>query len=283
MVAGDPVRQVQAPAIFNRIFQRHGVDAVLVPAQVPAAHFSTFARAVLGADNIQALWLTIPHKTTLVDELGRMDTAARVAGAVNAVRRGADGQLEGALFDGEGLVSALHHWQLAPTGQRVLLVGAGGAGAAIAVALVAAGVSELRVRDADPGRAARLLQRLQAHAWPASGTGPRLTVWDGHAPLNDVDLVIHATPLGLHADDPLPLEVADLRPGAAVVDILMKPQATPLMRACAERGLTVHPGFEMLVQQVPDYLRFVGLPELAGTLAQDLSEVRRHLMTAPPG
>lgn len=269
MVVGDPVTQVQAPAIFNRIFQRFGVDAVLVPAQVPAQHFADFATAVMGAGNIDGLWLTIPHKTTLVSRLARMDTCARVAGSVNAVRRNAAGELEGGLFDGSGLVGALHHFGLAPAGRKVLLLGAGGAGAAIAVALLEAGVSQLGLHDLGE-RAAELASRLQ-------GVGPGQVLLPGANP-EGFDLVVHATPLGLHPDDPLPLDVDRIAPGTAVVDILMKHQATPLLRACAERGLRAHPGFEMLVQQVPDYLQFFGLNDVAEVLRHDLSEVRQHLV-----
>ena len=90
MVAGDPVSQVQAPAIFNRVFQRYGVDAVLVPVQVSPDRFADFATTVLEAGNIDGLWLTIPHKPKLMPLLAKSDTASQMARSVNAVRRHAD-------------------------------------------------------------------------------------------------------------------------------------------------------------------------------------------------
>lgn len=268
LVVGDPITQVQAPALFNRIFQRHGLDAVLVPAQVSADDFPAFARQVLRAGNISGLWLTIPHKTALVAELADMDSSARIAQSVNAVRRRADGQLEGALFDGIGLVAALRHLGIEPRGLRVLLLGTGGAGAAIATALLENGVASLALHDLGT-RAQALADRLGA-----LGTG-RLQV-QGNDPAG-FDLVVHATPLGLRADDPLPFDVARLDPGARVIDILMKHRPTPLLRACAERGIEAHPGFEMLVQQVPDYLDFFGMQDSARVLRADLSDVRQTL------
>lgn len=287
MVVGDPVVQVQAPQIFNRVFQRHGVDAVLVPVQVAAADLPAFARAVLrvgeacddGQDGrpdarsdglpgapVGGLWLTIPHKTTLVPQLAGMDAAARLAQSVNAVRRGADGGLHGGLFDGSGLVGALRHFGIDTRGARVLLVGTGGAGAAIAAALRAEPLAELALHDLG-SRAADLARRLD---------DPRVRT-PGTADPAGFDLVIHATPLGLRADDPLPFDVARLSPHARVVDILMKRELTPLLRACAQRGITAHSGFEMLVQQVPDYLRFFGLDEVAAAVRDDLQDVREHL------
>lgn len=158
-VVGDPVAQVQAPALFNPIFERHGVDAVLVPMQIAADRLLPFAREVLASPSVGGLWLTIPHKPTLLPSLARLDDSARVARAVNAVRRDADGGWTGGLFDGDGLVGALRHHGIEPAGRRVLLVGAGGAGAAVAVALLRAGVARLALHDLGQ-RASVLADRL---------------------------------------------------------------------------------------------------------------------------
>jgi shikimate dehydrogenase len=91
------------------------------------------------------------------------------------------------------------------------------------------------------------------------------------------DLVVNCTSQGLQPGDPLPFDPARLDAGAAVVDIIMTREPTPLLQACRARGIAAHAGFEMLVQQVPEYLRFFGLPELADTLQHDLTEVRQLL------
>ena len=88
------------------------------------------------------------------------------------------------------------------------------------------------------------------------------------------DLVVNATPLGLKAGDPLPFDVARLDERAVVVDILMKNQPTPLLRSCHARGIVAHPGFEMMVQQVPEYLSFFGYDEIAQAVQADPSDVR---------
>jgi shikimate dehydrogenase len=78
----------------------------------------------------------------------------------------------------------------------------------------------------------------------------------------------------LKAADPLPVDVLLVDQGAAVVDIIMTREPTPLLKACAQRGIAAHAGFEMLVQQIPEYLKFFGMTGLAQTLQSDLSEVR---------
>ena len=107
LILGDPVAQVRAPEVFNHLFERHGIDAVLVPANVAPADFARFVPSALKARNVDGLWLAIPHKTAMVNLLDRCDRLGRTAGAVNAARRNPDGSLEGALFDGVGFVKAL--------------------------------------------------------------------------------------------------------------------------------------------------------------------------------
>lgn len=269
-VVGDPVSQVQAPALFNPIFERYDVDAVLVPMQVAAERLLPFAQQVLASPSCGGLWLTIPHKPTLLSALARVDESGRVAQSVNAVRVDADGGWHGGLFDGEGLVGALRHHGVEPAGRRVLLVGAGGAGAAVAVALLQAGVRTLALHDLGR-RAALLAERL-------GPLGAGRVVVPGSADPAGCDIVIHATPLGLSPDDPLPVDVQRIDAGAVVVDILMKPEPTPLLRACEARGLRHFAGFEMLVQQVPSYLRFFGLDAVADDVARDLGPVRKLIV-----
>lgn len=266
MIAGDPIDQVQAPSIFNRVFQQFDVNAVLVPVQVSPDRFVDFATNVLEAGNVDGLWITIPHKFKLMPFFSKLDAASQIAGSVNAVRRNADGTLEGGMFDGNGLVSALCHFGIEPKGLRVLLLGTGGAGAAIATALLQAQVKELALHDLGD-RAQRLTQRLGDERVSVSGADPQ-----------GFDLIINATPLGLHPDDPLPVDVSRIDADAKVVDILMKHKPTPLLQACAKREIEAYPGFEMLIQQVPDYLRFFGMPEIADKLQKDLSPVREHVL-----
>ena len=137
LILGDPVAQVRAPEAFNHLFAKHDVDAVLVPAKVSSMNLAGFVKHSLLAENIEGLWLAIPHKTPMVDLLDRCETQGRVAGAVNAARRNADGSLEGALFDGVGFVKALDHFGIPVPGRKVLVVGVGGGGVAIASSLAA--------------------------------------------------------------------------------------------------------------------------------------------------
>jgi shikimate dehydrogenase len=267
LILGDPVAQVRAPEAFNHLFDKHGIDAVLVPANVPVPEFDGFVKHALKARNIDGLWLAIPHKTAMIELLDRCDRLGRSAGAVNAARRNADGSLEGALFDGVGFTKALDHFGIAIPGRKVLVVGVGGGGVAIATSLAARGAGQIALFDSAQGRTEAVAEKLSAEF------GIDVVSVSTPDPAG-FQLVVNATPLGLKAGDPMPFDVARLDPGAAVVDILMKNQPTPLLRACHARGITAHPGFEMMVQQVPEYLSFFGFDAIAKAVQADPTDVR---------
>ncbi|SAL78044.1 shikimate 5-dehydrogenase [Caballeronia terrestris] len=270
MIAGDPVAQVRAPEIYNHLFERHGIDAVLVPVKVPPARLADFVRNAFSAENVNGMWVTIPHKAAMMALMDRCDPVAQLAGAVNAVRRADDGAIEGALFDGIGFVKGLDHFGIPLEGRRVLVIGAGGGGQAVAAALALRGVGELAIYNRSTDRAADLCARLAA----ASGGVTRVAASPDPAGYN---LIVNCTSQGLKQDDPLPFDPKRVDAGAAVEDIIMTREPTPLLKACAELGISAHAGFEMLVQQIPEYLSFFGMPELARTLQDDTSEVRTLL------
>ena len=210
-ILGDPVAQVRAPEVYNDLFERHGVDAVLVPLKLPAAALPGFLEHGMKADNIGGCWATIPHKSALAALLKPDDPVAAIAGAVNAVRRHADGRLEAALFDGIGFVKGLDHFGIEVHGQRVLVVGAGGGGHAVAAALAQRGPQRLAVFNRTRARAEALVARLLPLVGNAAG------VADSADPAG-YDLIVNCSSQGLKPDDPMPFDPARVDAGAAVVD-----------------------------------------------------------------
>ncbi|CAN5524280.1 shikimate dehydrogenase [soil metagenome] len=269
-ILGDPVAQVRAPEVYNPLFERHGVDAVLVPLKLAAEALPGFMAHGMQAQNIRGLSATIPHKAALFSLLNPADPVAQVAGAVNAVRRHPDGRLEAALFDGIGFVKGLDHFGVTVPGRRVLVVGAGGGGHAVAAALAQRAPSMLAIYNRTAERAQGLVDRLEHYA-----TG-ELAVAASADPAG-FDLIVNCTSMGLEPDDPLPFDPSRVDAGAAVIDIIMTRTPTPLLRECRARGIKAEAGYEMLVQQVPEFLRFMGFDALAQTLQADLGEVRAAL------
>jgi shikimate dehydrogenase len=168
------------------------------------------------------------------------------------MRREPDGTWLADNFDGAGFVAGLRHAGHDPAGWRVCIVGGGGAGSAIAAALLHAGVAHVYVAEPDGERLDIVVRRL-AQAWPGRITG-------GSRPrLDDVDLVVNATPLGLRDSDPMPFDLDVLRRDAVVADIIMTPARTRLLETAAAIGLTAHPGLPMLAHQIDAYMDFFRL------------------------
>lgn len=253
-VLGDPVDQVRAPELLNPLFLRLGLDAVLFPVHAPREHLAEVVRGLQHIGNLDGLLVTVPHKIEICGYADELSPAAVISGSANALRREPDGSWFADNFDGAGFVRGLENAGRGPSGQRIALVGAGGAGAAIATALLDAGAVHLAICDSDPGRLNHMLDRLKQH-WPGRSSGNPLPQ------LDDVDLAVNATPLGLRTQDPLPFTPSALRPGCVVADIIMKPRETPLLRAAAELGHPVHHGNHMLDHQVDLYRAFFRLNE----------------------
>ncbi len=277
LIVGDPVEQVKAPESFNLIFARLGIDAVLVPVQVAPADLDGFVRTAFKARNIKGLWVAIPHKVPITGLLDECTELGRVAGAVNAVRRNADGSIGGALFDGVGFVASLAHFGIDWRGKRALIIGAGGGSAAIgaSLALGTRTCAEIAFYDPVPGKAAAVAAHIQR------SSRVLLRAVNNNDPAG-YDLVINGSPLGLQQGDPMPCDVARMAPDAVLIDILMKNQPTPLLRAARARGLRAQPGFEMMIQQTHLYLDFFGLHDAARVVRADCNFIRELICLEAP-
>ncbi len=263
---GYPTFTFKSPQIYNPYFRHAGIDAVVVPMGCQAADYPAFLRAVFTLTNITGALITMPHKVSTVGLLHQASTAVHIAGACNAVRRNATGQLEGALFDGEGFVRGVLRKGLQLAGKRALVVGAGGVGSAIAASLAAAGIAELQVFDTNTLAAHQLADRLRLHY-------PLLQVHTGSNDPHGMALVVNATPLGMHVDDPLPIDINRLQPDCLVGEVVLRTEMTALLIAAQQRGCRVQVGSDMLFEQIPAYLEFFGLPSTTPEQLRALAKI----------
>jgi shikimate dehydrogenase len=185
----------------------------------------------------------VPYKTAVYHKCAAAhERAARVQSA-NSARRQANGTWYADNFDGVGFIDGLTAGGHRIAGRRILQVGAGGAGASLAYGLAEAGAEQIRLTDIDAGRAEKLAT-LVAKAFPAC----RLEV--GAADPSGMHMAVNATPMGMRATDPLPLDVSRLTPDMTVVDIIMEPAETALLRAARQIGCDIQPGRPMMDFQV---------------------------------
>ncbi|MDP3798336.1 MAG: shikimate dehydrogenase [Polaromonas sp.] len=265
-LVGDPLRTAKSPQLLNQMFASQGVDAVCVPLIVPAADLASFVRGARVMRNLSGLLVTMPHKQRMLDFVDEQHPTARQVGAVNVIRCNDDGRWVGAIFDGVGCVLGMQWEGNDPANKSVLLIGAGGAGSAIAFAVATAGARTLTIFDIDQRRAEVLAQSVAAATGCRTASGPPNP--------RGFEIVINATALGMNATDALPVNPEWLEPGSVVVDIVNSPEPTPLRRAASARGCRTQDGRPMHEGQAVHALRFLGfeyLPEKESTPHTGLS------------
>lgn len=265
-LVGDPLATAKSPELLNRLFIEQRADAACVPFRVKTDNLSAFVTGARAMANLSGVLVTMPHKQRMLAFVDELHPTARQVGALNVIRCDDDGHWVGAIFDGLGCVLGMQWEGNHPANKSVLLIGAGGAGRAIAFAVASAGARILTIFDVDERRADDLANSV------ATATGCR--THSGAPDPHGCEIVINATPLGMSPDDPMPIDPSGLEPGSTVVDIINSPEPTPLCRAARARGCRTQGGRPMHEGQAVHALRFLGfdyVPE--GKSAADIGSL----------
>jgi shikimate dehydrogenase len=264
---GYPTESFKAPMIYNPYFEQADIDAVVIPMGVKPDDYAAFLRPFFRLTNIRGALVTMPHKVTTVALLDEVTPTVKVAGSCNAIVKRSDGSLLGDMFDGAGFVRGVERKGRALAGAHALVVGAGGVGSAIAASLAAAGVAAIGLYDAQSSMADALAGRLREHY-------PRVAVRTGSNDPAGYDVVVNATPLGMKAGDPLPVDVSRIASGTFVGEVVMKEEFTPFLRAAMDKGCPVQIGTDMLYEMIPAYLEFFGFKTTTPEILRALSQVK---------
>jgi shikimate dehydrogenase len=236
--AGNPT-----VAMMEAAYAHHGIDARYINCEVAAENLGD---AVRGATAMG--WIgfncSLPHKVAVIELLDELAQSARLIGAVNcAVRR--DGRWIGENTDGQGFLGSLR--TLAePAGQRVLILGAGGAARAIAVELALAGAAELWVANRNLAKAAEIADLVNSQTSTACTTvewRQELTVPAA------ATVVVNATSLGLPGSGEVPLSFGVIPMGLVVCDVIPNPPDTSFLQQARQAGARTLDGRGMLLNQ----------------------------------
>jgi shikimate dehydrogenase len=247
-IVGPPIEQVRSPEMFTAEFRRRALDAILVPLHVLPDDFEALLPQLLRLSNLDGVIFTIPYKLRACALADRLGEQARIVGAINALGR-RPGGWRGDIFDGIGCVEAFRRRGIPLIGRRALLLGAGGAGSAIGVALASERPASLRVYDVDATRAEALAARI-------GGAFPGLTVSAGAPQLDGIDILLNATPSGMLDDARLPIAITSLPGAMTVFDAIVKPETTPLLALAERCGCTTVRGREMMRGQIARIVDF---------------------------
>jgi len=248
---GRGIDRSPSPAMQLAALRARGLGGSYEIVDVPAPELPEVIGRLRGGEADGAN-VTVPYKRAVAVACDRLEGDAALTDAVNTVVREGE-RLVGANTDAagfEGALKALGLWP-APAATAVVL-GAGGAAAAVVLALGRVPVDRVTIAARRVHEATILAQRLRPAAWTASAA------WGALRPLlASADVVVNATPTGLET---LPVKPADLRPGAIVVDLRYRPRPVDLVAAAQAAGLRACDGVEMLLHQgMLSFRRWTGL------------------------
>ena len=240
-----PAAENPTVAMVEAAYQAAGLSWRYMNCEVPPERLGDAVRGAR-AMGWAGFNCSIPNKIAVIQHIDGLGESAKVIGAVNCVVRRGD-KLIGENTDGKGFVESLRE-VVDPVGKSLVLFGAGGAARAIGVETALAGVREITVVNRNQARGQELADLLNSQT-PAKA---RFVQWVGDFDLpTRTDIVVNATSIGLYPDieAKVPLNLATLRPGMVVADVIPNPPRTLLIREAEKRGCKVLDGLGMLVNQ----------------------------------
>ena len=264
-VIGHPVAHSLSPKMHTANFASIGFDATYEKFDVAPEDVASFVRAKRD-EGYSGLNVTVPHKLAVIPLLDHVDESVTRYGACNTIKFEQDGTLTGYNTDVIGFVTGLAAHGYALAGKKVFIVGCGGAGSALTTACCYEKAASLTVADLDAPRISSLADRLRA-----LGTGTEVTallpvpekapgagvcgadldaskaLWGRAA--ESAEIVVNATPMGLHEGEPSALPPSAFHPGQFVLDIVPTVHYPPTATAAKAAGADASDGLEFLVGQ----------------------------------
>jgi shikimate dehydrogenase len=242
-VLGDPIGHSMSPIMHNDLFSYYQINGTYLPFQVKSENLSDAVNGLkaLGTGGFN---VTVPHKSAIIPYLDGVDDLALSIGAVNTVVN-EDGKLIGYNTDGPGFLKGLERHVPSLTGQKVLIVGAGGAARAIYFTLAQNKPSVIDIANRTVGKAAGLVKDC-----PFSVPSKAISLEEANEELGDYDLIVQTTMIGMHPKvSEQPIQLAHLKKQALVCDIIYNPLTTQLLQEAQQKGARIQNGIDMFVYQ----------------------------------
>jgi shikimate dehydrogenase len=241
---GHPVAENPIDRMFDAVYAHYGLPWQFWKNDIATEADLALAVRALVPLGYRGMGITVPYKVAVIPLLDQVDDDVKAIGAANYLTI-EGGRLIGHNNDGKGVVKAIE--KITPlVGQRVVMLGAGGAGRAMAVELAWAGASQLTLvtRRQEQG------EEVAATVTRASGVPAVWQPWqEAVAVPPGTTLLMNATHLGCAPElEPVPVQWATVDPTCTVVDVITNPRITPFLATARERGCPVVDGVEMLVQ-----------------------------------
>lgn len=248
-VLGHPIGHTLSPVMHNAGIHALSMDAIYLAFDVHPDRLMPVLASMreMGFGGVN---LTVPLKEVAFRGIDDLDATARLLGAVNTVEFLKDGTLRGHNTDGDGFVLAVQEaFGETLEDQRIFVLGAGGAGRAIAIRSAMEKAAHIQISDVDVQRAEGVVNEIRSALPRANVT----SVTHGEEQWIDAsrasDLVVHATPVGMNSGDASLLPSSAFRPAQMVLDLIYMQPQTPITRTADEAGARAANGLGMLLHQ----------------------------------
>jgi shikimate dehydrogenase len=241
---GHPVAENPIDRMFDAVYAHYGLNWQFWKMDITSSVEIPVAIAGAKAMGFAGFCITVPYKIDVIENLDGFDEDVRVMGAANYVTF-EEGRMIGHNNDGKGVVKAIEK-VTSIAGKRIVMLGAGGAGRAMAVEIARAGAAHLTVitrRQSQGVEVAKLVQQ-------ATGVPTEWILWAGNIALPEgTQIVLNATHLGALPElEAVPIDWNTVPIDATVVDVITNPRITPFLETAREQGCSVVDGVDMLVQ-----------------------------------
>lgn len=237
-IFGYPIGHTLSPVMHNAAFRNLGLKYTYLPFEVHPDRLRKAADSIRSL-NLTGVNITIPHKERIMRYINKIDPLAKQIGSVNTVVN-KNGILYGYNTDVKGFLKDLLDKGKSIKGKTALLIGAGGAGRAIAAALAFANIKKIYIADLDEKRAKNLAHKTKNAVFTPNKTWKKIT--------NDIDILINATPVGMHKGDPSPVPLECLNKNLFVYDVVYN-RVTKLLELAKKAKAISCGGLGMLLYQ----------------------------------
>ena len=219
----DPIAHVRAPSVFNPLFEKYKIDAVMVPLHIPPRHLNAAIDGLRAFHNFGGMSVTLPHKVSIMENCDQIGRQAQLVGAVNYAAFDEKRRLIGDNCDGTAFVNGVLAAGYKFINTEVLMIGAGGAARAVAFSLADSQVARLAITN-------RTVSKAEELAAAVSSAYPDVLVEVCSPDPRGFDTIINTTSLGLNKSDAMPIDPSFLKSGQLMAEVIMNPINTKILK-----------------------------------------------------
>ena len=241
----DPINHVKAPTLFTKMFQEQKINAIMVPINVSKDDIDFFFSGIRSIKNFVGMTVTIPHKTNVLKYCDYLEKEAIDTQSVNWIKV-ENKKLIGTNFDGLGFVKGLRNENLIVENKNFAIFGIGGAGMSICYSLIRNKAKKLKLINRNSSKLNIFADKLKELKSGTEILIDNIIDYD----ISEYDYVINATSLGLKDNKDLIFDVKKTRTNCTIIDIVMDPEETILIKEAIKYKRNYHLGKNMLMSQV---------------------------------